>query len=172
MADAEEFETDLEYDNEALMLMREDASKSLEYLLRKHDAHQKKSAQIIQINGVVISLLLAAGTQVGLNIFLLIGGFLFVTSAIVSGFALRGTLISVGLSTDQISSNIDEEINKNQYLRWYLEGYYHEAFTDLSDKTSKRAWCVRYSLYAFLAGLVLTATGIVIQLSVQLPYNG
>lgn len=166
MPNSEDPGTDLEYDDEALMLMRQDASKTLERTLQKHDAHQKKATQLIQINGVVISLLLAAGSQVGLNCLLVLGGASFVISALLSGYALRGARLKIALSSEQIASNIEAELTKNQYLRWYFEHFYYQSFKDLNKKTTKRAERVRNSLRAFLGGIVLIAIGIVIQFPV------
>lgn len=171
MADDEKDEPDLEFHNEALRMMREDASKTLDRTLQKHDSHQKKAVQIIQVNGVVISLLLAASTQITLNLWLMAGGCLFVISALTAGYSLRGTNVAVGLSPSQITANIEHELTETQYLRWYLEHFYHQAFPDLNGKTADRARRVRWSLYAFLGGLLLTTSGIIIQLEFEVPIN-
>lgn len=171
MADDGKDEPDLVFHDEALRMMREDASKTLDRTLQKHDSHQKKAVQIIQVNGVVISLLLAASTQIALNIWLMAGGSLFVISALAAGYSLRGTNVAVGLSPSQITANIEHELTETQYLRWYLEHFYYQAFPDLNEKTADRARRVRRSLYAFLGGLILTTSGIIIQLEFELPIN-
>lgn len=171
MSDADDSEPDLEFDDEALAMMREDASKTLDRTLQKHDGHQKKAVQLIQVNGVVLSLLLAAGTQIRPNLSLLAAGVLFVGSALLSGYALIGTKVNIGLDPEQVTANIEAELDKNLYLRWYLEEFYYPAFNDLSDKTADRARRVRYSLYSFLGGLLMTVVGIVMQLHLQITIN-
>lgn len=162
---------DLEFDDETLQLLREDAGKTVDRLIQKHDAHQKKAVQMIQVNGVVISLLLAAGTQISLNVLLILGGVAFLGSALLSGWALRGRKIDVGLAPQQVTAHIQHEISKTQYLRWYLEGFYSDAFNDLNSKTNTRARRVQFSVYAFLGGLVLTASGIIIQFAPEIQGN-
>lgn len=173
--DGEEFPHD-EFSNDMLELMREDATQTIERSLRKHDAHQKKAIQMVQINGIVISILIAAASQVPLqtnfNTLLYVGPGFFLTSAVVAGVTLRGHNLAVGISPNQITRNIDSDLSKTQYFVWYFNEFYQEAITDISDKTSSRATIVKWSVYLFLAGLIVTTAGIIIRLEPSIPLYG
>lgn len=155
------------FDDDALELMREDASKTVERLMQKHDAHQKKAIQMVQLNGVVISILVAGASQIqiqsGLNLFLYLGPALFLASAVSSGIALKGHKLSAGLNPDQIEQHLEAELTKTQYLLWYLVVFYDNAIDSLYEKTSIRAKWIRGSVYAFLGALCATTVGIIIR---------
>lgn len=159
-----------EFHDDTLELMREDASNTVERLMRKHDAHQKKAMQMVQLNGVVISIFIAGISQIqdGLNWLLYLGSALFLGSAIFSGIALRGHKLSVGLDPIQIERVIEGELTKTQYLLWYLAVFYDNALNSLYEKTSTRAKWLRCSVYAFLSALCVTTVGIIIRY--ELPF--
>jgi len=156
-----------EFNDGALELMREDASKTIERLMRKHDAHQKKAIQMVQLNGVVVSLLVAAASQIqiqnSLNCFLYIGPALFLGSGVFSGIALRGHTISAGITFDQIKQNVEADLTRTQYLLWYLYEFYEDATDSLYEGINTRAKWIRRSVYSFLGGLAVTTVGIIIR---------
>lgn len=164
---AEDDASNEEFHDDALELMREDAINTVERLMRKHDAHQKKAIQMMQLNGVVISILIAGSSQIqiqnGLNFLLYLGPTLFLISAIFSGIALRGHKLSIGLDPNQIEQHIKEGLTKTQYLLWHLVVFYENAIDSLYEKTNTRAKWIRLSIYAFLGALCTTITGIIIR---------
>jgi len=156
-----------EFDDDALELMREDASKTIDRLMQKHDAHQKKATQILQLNGVTVSVLLAAASQAELsnspNCLLYIGPSFFLISGIISAIALRGQTLRAGISFDQIDKNVEAELTKTQYLLWYLYEFYGEAAESLYEKLETRKSRTELAVNTFLIGLLITAGGIVIR---------
>lgn len=153
---------------EALELMHDEGVRTIDFIQRKHDAHQKKAMQILQLNGVAVSVILAGASQInlqnGLHPTLYLGPGLFLVSAILSGFALRGDTLSMGFSTDLINRKVtEEEVGKKQYLLWYLTEYYPETASHLNSAVSNRGKHNERAVYAFLAGLIVTASGIIMR---------
>jgi len=154
-------------ETEALRLTHGDAKSAIERGLNKHGDHASKSIKMVQINGIVISILVAGASQMKFStyVYILTGlgaVFLFLSSF----FALRAYTsqsLSIGISSEDIDRINRNNLSENQYLIWYLTEYYPDAIGEIKRKIEKRADNVEYSIYAFFVGLLSIASGVIMQ---------
>jgi hypothetical protein len=144
---------------------REDATQTLERVIAKHEGHGKRAIQLVQVNGIVLSILIAAASQVQLaqfpTIFLVIAPLLFLVSGGIALYAYRSQTLPIGLPADEAQKILNHELSADQYLYWYLSNHYEELITTVVTKTNTRAAYVEWAIIVFFVGLLFTTGGIV-----------
>lgn len=149
----------------AMEYAREDATQTLERAIAKHEGHGKRAIQLVQVNGIVLSILIAAASQVQVaqfsTIFLITTPLLFLFSGGVALYAYRSQTLPIGLPAAEVQKILDNELSADQYLYWYLSNHYEELIGTVVSKTSTRAAYVEYAIILFFAGLLVTIGGVI-----------
>ena len=151
----------------ALQLTHDDAKSAIERGLNKHGDHASKSIKMVQINGIVISILVAGASQITFSRYTyILTGLGAVSLFLSSFFALRAYTsqsLSIGISSEDIGRINNNNLSEEQYLFWYLTEYYPDAVDEIKEKIEKRADNVGYSIYTFFIGLLFIAAGVIIK---------
>lgn len=164
MGQEDETDSDARICSEGVKLAREDANNTLDRAFEKHSAHQTKSVKILQLNGVVVSILLAGVSQINLTptliSILLASVSLFFISSVCSIFGLSGDDLTIGISQSEVNVILDKVESEEQYLIWFLEEKYKPILSEVVEKTDSRSNYVEVSVWFFFGGLLLLAGGI------------
>lgn len=157
-----------EHDVATLQHAHSEAQQTLDRVLQTFPDLAGKAIQIIQLNGIVLTIIVAVSTQTAparYSITLLTGSLL----VLGMGLFLISTLAalaaywshSVGAGYETSSTAIDHKLNEVEYLLWVLPKY-HALINDAKTKANRKDNLIRFSIIAFSGGLILFLTGVLL----------
>lgn len=159
-------EDGVEHDIETLRRLTDDSQKVLDHQLTKFGDLSTKAIQLVQVNGLIITILVAASSQVTLTDYLnLVSGgsvVLFGISTVFAALAYRTDAIDVGHGTMVIDTTLSRGLDEGEYLHWLLSDLYPELIEDATDSVNRKGHWLSIAIRAFLAGLVTLPAGILL----------
>lgn len=146
-----------------------ESQRTLNQALQVHSEQTKKAIQMAQINGIIITALIAIISNFDfsdlLNSLLSIGGVLFAVSTVLAVFGTRGQSMTIGIGTQDFDSLIEYDLDNDQYNLWMLNEGYRSWIEEGRKKVARKRNYVRWSILIFLVGLLIVMTGFFISFS-------
>lgn len=155
--------------NEKLELLRHlhgDSKRLYDELLRTYESSADKSIKLAQVNGVVLTILIATAGVIGLDTWInpltIFGTFLFVVSGMIAVFAYRTIKMGIGVHIEDLVYILEKDHTELDYHQWMVEDLYPEMIPDTMDIVDQKGAWVDRSILAFGWGLIILFTGIVL----------
>jgi hypothetical protein len=160
----EAFESRDSQDMETLRVVHQDLQQALERHIQALKAISRKSLQIIRLNGIILTILLAASSQVRnldpyTNWATNLGLGLLLLSTLIALFGYRSVDIALGTGPEDAKFTLRAKMVEKEYLEKSIRGNIR-WIEEAEEKNRKRGRIVDLSLRVFVAGLVLFIFGI------------
>lgn len=156
-------------DEEKLELLRhlhEDSKRLYDELLRTYESTADKAIKLAQVNGVVLTILIATAGIIGLDTWInpltIFGTFLFVVSGMIAVFAYRTIKIGIGVHIEDLVYILEKDHTELDYHQWMVEDLYPEMIPDAMYIVDQKGAWVDRSILAFGWGLIILFTGIIL----------
>lgn len=157
-----------ELDARALGHAHGDAQVVLEQTLQTFADLSDKAFRLVRLNGLVITILIAIASQVELKAYANIPSvaslLLFISSTLFAVLAYKIQTIDGGISTEAFQKLTAYKLREKEYLNWVLTLGYPLWITDGVRKSNQKEQWIRYSLLAFLGGIVMLLAGMLLSL--------
>ena len=154
---------------DAMKLAYEDANRSIETSIEIHQGHSNKAIQLMKTNGLMLTIILAATSQVDISQFLnlatLAAVLSFFLSSMLAGFGYFGQDVLFGIGKDGIQSIFDKKLTKKQYLAWRLTKVYPSQIDNIQDNVDTKTTFIKLSISSLISGLILIFVGILIPIA-------
>ena len=143
-----------------------DAQFVLKQSLETFSGLSDKAFRLIRMTGLVSTVLVAAASQVNVANYsntLTVGSVLLFTSSVF--FAVLGYMtetVDSGVSVEVFHTLATYRLREGEYLHWILTMGYPEWIEDGIQKSDRKERWIRYSLVAFLAGLSMLVSGMLL----------
>lgn len=159
----EKFESRDRDDLETLRTVQQDINQTLERHLQALPAISNKALQIIRLNGIILTILLAVSSQVEnieiyLNLLTGIGLVSLGLSTIVALVGYRSVEATIGLGANDIEFILRTKMKEEEYLKRSISDTARWV-EQAERKNAKMSRIVKCSLRIFVFGLLLTVIG-------------
>lgn len=140
-----------------------EAQRTLDEGLNIHSEQTNKAIKMAQINGVIITALIAiiSNFKFGylMHLVFVLSGVCFTTSTILAVLGTRGQSMTIGIGRNEFDKIIEYDLSKKHYNLWMLNHAYREWVEEGQHKVGRKRAYVRFSIAMFLCGVVIVTIG-------------
>jgi len=152
------------HDIETLRQLHSDAQRVLDEEIQTFSDLSSKAIQLAQVNGLILTILIAVANQVSvtayLNILTGLGTVFLLVSTVLSVWAYSTHEIDVGIGPGVIDRTLEKRPSEAEYRYWILSGVYKDSMADAKMRADKKGTKVRWAICSFLGGLLTIFAGI------------
>lgn len=155
-----------DFDSAALVRAQSDAQFVLQRTLETFSELSDKAFRLIRMNGLVITVLIAAASQVNVPTYtntLTVGSvILFIGSVFFAVLAYMTQTVDGGVNVGAFRKLATYRLKEVEYLHWILTNGYPEWIENGVEKGNRKERWIRSSLIAFLAGFTMLISGMLL----------
>lgn len=156
-------------DDETLESLLQDARFSYQQSLNNLTELRDKAIAMIQINGVVLTILASVTTQIDvpeytnkLTIFALLG---FTISIVVAGISIRSRQVGGGIRESTVDSVIERLLSPTQYYLFMIKKEYAPHNRQALNEIKSRKKEIQISVVAFIIGVIFLMAGTIFSIA-------
>jgi hypothetical protein len=159
-----------EIDDSALKQVHTDIIRTLNRSLDVQVKLGDKSIQLVQIDGLLLTILVGAGVQLGfgpyMNLLTASGVILILVSmcAGVAGYLTKQ--VHIGIGPEDIEVVSEYNLSESEYLHWVTSRGYSQWVRESETTNNRKEKWVQIAIFALLIGMILIVAGIVISVGV------
>ena len=155
---------------ETLKLLRDDLQRTHQESLTNVGELSTKATRIIQLNGLVLTILASVASQITLSEYLNVGSLIsvsaFVCSILLAGIAFRNKPVKTGPQKSLAEDTIENNFSETQYLLQVTYRGYAEWIEEADQVITERAKFIQWAIYSFILGILALLAGIVLSLDI------
>lgn len=155
---------------ETLKLLRNDLQRTHQEALTNATELSTKATKIIQLNGLILTILVSVASQVTLSEYLNVGTLIsvvaFICSMLIAGIAFRNQSIKMGPRKPVAEDTIENNFSEIQYLLHITYRGYADWIEDANEVIDERSKFVQWAIYSFVLGIIALLVGIVLSLDI------
>lgn len=160
-----------ELDIDTLRRLNDDLRISHQEGLRNSTELVDKGVKVIQINGLILTILASISTQVEaaefINFLTVISVGFFILSILLAGYSIRNRTVERGIGKESISTVIENQFSEKQYLLWANTRGYIDWMETTDDLIDARGRQVQKSIFSFILGVIALIAGTVLAMGYQ-----
>lgn len=127
--------------------------------------------RIIQVNGLVLTILASLATQVRLTSYVNVATVLsvigFIGSTIIAGTTLINREVDGGITKSATAEIVDHELTSSQYYMYMARDGYGAWIKDTGDIIDKRAKKIQWAVILFIGSILLLVAGILFSILIN-----